>query len=147
LVKVKPISIAKQKYVNNVRGKGPHYELGIRNPRENLVTAVEARKEAMYASLRDAIERDLIFGGLRRRGFDFWQRRTLDKGKERWERETQKRADDWESGWKPFFDVLAALILPPKRMKGDAAGIAERVVSVVQALIRKKHELRGAAGG
>ena len=129
-----------------MRNAGPHYDLGIRNPRENLVVAVEARKQAMYDSLRDAIEKDLIFGGLKRVGHEKWQNHAIDKGTKRWGEETPKRADNWESGFKPYADALSAVVLPPKRRKGDPANITERAGAVVQALIRKKHELRGAAG-
>jgi len=146
VVKVRSLHVAKTKWKNNVRNAGPHYDLGIRNPRENLVTAVEARKEAMYASLRDAIDKDLIFGGLKRAGHEKWQSRAIDKGTKRWGEETPKRADDWESGFKPYADALNALSLPPKRKKGDPANISERVGAVVQALIRKREELRGVAG-
>jgi hypothetical protein len=144
VVKVRPLNIARRKFEEAVRRTGAFYELGVRNPRENLVTAVEARRQAMYESLRDAIEKDLIFGGLRRRGHDFWQRRALEKGVRRWGEETPRRVDDWEAGFKPFADALSALTLPPKRRKGDPANIIDRVGAVVQALIRKREELRGA---
>jgi hypothetical protein len=146
VVKVRPLHVGKTKWKDNVRNAGPHYDLGIRNPRENLVAAVEARKEAMYASLRDAIDKDLIFGGLKRAGHEKWQNRAIDKGTKRWSDETPKRADDWEFGFKPYADALSALSLSPKRRKGDPANISERVGSVVQALIRKKEELRGVTG-
>jgi hypothetical protein len=145
VVKVRPISIAKKKFEEAVKRAAPFYELGVKNPRENLVAAVEARKQAMYESLRDAIEKDLIFGGLKRRGHEFWQKRAVEKGARRWGDETPKRVDDWESGFKPFADTLSAVAMSPKRRKGDPANIAERVGAIVQALIRKKHELRGAA--
>jgi hypothetical protein len=145
VVKVRPISIARKKFEEAVKRAGPFYELGVKNPRENLVAAVEARKEAMYASLRDAIDRDLIFAGLKRRGHEYWQKRAAEKGARRWGDETSKRVDDWESGFKPFADALSAVALPAKRRKGDPANIAERVGAIVQALIRKKHELRGVA--
>jgi hypothetical protein len=143
MVKVKNLERAKKKFKEAVSRAGPFYEAGILDPREDLVKAVEERKEAMHESLKDAIENDLIFGGLKRRGFGFWQERARTKGAHRWKDETHKRDDDWKTGFDPYAGTLIALVLEKKGRKGDSANVVKRVGAVVDALVKKKRELRG----
>ena len=143
MVKVRSIARAKRKFEEATRRAGPFYEAGVLDPRAKWDEALLERKEAMYESLREAIEKDIIAGGIRRRKHEGWLERVKRKGRERWEKETPGSANIWETEWAPFAALLAALVLEKKGRKGDPANVMKRVGAVVQALIAKKRELRG----
>ncbi|MEM4497890.1 MAG: hypothetical protein QW692_03580 [Nitrososphaerota archaeon] len=147
MVKIKPLDRAKEKFRARTSVAGPDYEFGIKNPRTPWDAAFADAIERILEGLREAIEKGMILGGVKRRGHAYWSERAARKGPARWREETPKQADGWFSGFKPFGDSLAALVLERKRRKGDPANIDARVKPVVDALRKKKAEVRGVAAG
>ena len=80
MVKVRSLSIAKSRFKKRVSIAGPDYEVGVKNPKEPWDSAMEAVKEAIHEGLREAIDKDLIIGGVKRKGHTYWQKRTVSKG-------------------------------------------------------------------
>jgi hypothetical protein len=145
MVRIRPIDRAREKFRARVTVARPDYEFGIRNPRTRWDEAYEAAWERIKEGIMEALAKALFLGGVKRKGHGFWADRVSRKGPGRWADETPKAADVWFTGFKPFADVLAALMIGAKRRKGDPANIDNRVKPIVQALRSKKEELRGAA--
>jgi hypothetical protein len=144
MVKIKNLEQAKKVFKKRVEGAGPEYEFGIANPRERWDVGYEGAWERIKEGIREALEKALPLGGVKRKGHAFWQSRTLRKGPSRWKDETPKSDISWFDGFKVFADILASLVLEAKRRKGDPANIDNRVKPVVFALRKRKEELRGA---
>jgi hypothetical protein len=144
MVKIKNLEQARKVFKKRVEGAGPEYEFGITNPRERWDVGYESAIQRITEGIREAIEKGLLLGGVKRKGHGHWSLRTQRKGPSRWKDETPKSDGAWYDGFKPFADALAALVLEMKRRKGDPFNIDARTKPVVFTLRKRKEELRGA---
>jgi hypothetical protein len=145
VVKTRPIEALKEKFRKRVSAAGPDYEYGVKNPLRVWLEEFENAKEAIKAGMSAAAAEERFLMGAKRVGQRKWAENTARKGPGRWTAETPARADAWSSEFKHFADELSKLVLEPKGPKGDPANIDKRVKPVVEALVKKKKELRGLA--
>ena len=143
VIRVRSRERAKEKFRKRVEVAAPDYEYGVRNPRYDWLERFSAAADAIAEALRKAAEEKRHLAGAQRAGTKRWQDQTSRKGVPRWRDETPKAADLWRSAFEDFASELERLALSPRRPKGDPANIDLRVKPVVEALRRKKLELRG----
>jgi len=143
VIRVRSRERAKEKFRKRVEVAAPDYEFGVRNPRYDWLERFSSVVDAIAEALRRALEERRHLAGAQRAGTKKWQDRAARKGVPRWRDETPKAADNWRSAFEEFASELERLALPPKRPKGDPANVDLRVKPVIEALRRKKLELRG----
>ena len=143
MVKVRSLKIAREKFKKRTETSGPYYEAGTKSPKVPWSQAMEEVNEAIKDGLRNAIENDLILGGVKRVGDAGWSKPIEQKGIKNWREWTPKSDGDWETGYRPFAEELERITLEKRRPKGDPANVDNRVKPIVAALRKKKLALRG----
>ena len=143
VIRVRSRERAKEKFRKRVEVAAPDYEFGVKNPRYDWLERFSSVADAVAEALRRAVEEKRHLAGAQRAGSKKWQDNASRKGVPRWRDETPKAADSWRSAFEDFASELERLALAPRRPKGDPANVDLRVKPVVEALRRKKLELRG----
>lgn len=117
--------------------RAPDYESGVRSPRVDWQAATSAAEPAYQAGIQQAIAQKRYTKGVSARGTAGWQKKTIDKGMQRWGPGVQMAREDYERGFAPFAAVIERTTLPPRAAKGDPRNI-ERVAAVARALNQAK---------
>jgi len=113
------------------------YETGIKNPLENWETQTLGAEAAYEAGVSTAIAEKRFGKGVKKAGFDKWQRKAIEVGIERWPAGVRAAEADYEAGFSPYRDVIEKTTLPPRYPKGDARNI-DRVATLAKALHQAK---------
>ena len=113
------------------------YEQGVQNPSRDWKTATVGGNANWKAGIAAAANGDRFKKGVEKAGTDRWQRKTLDKGTQRWGPGVQGAADDYAAGYEPYRQTIAGLTLPPRYPAGDPRNI-QRVSAIATALHAKK---------
>jgi len=143
VIRVRSRERAREKFRRRTEIAAPDYEFGVKNPRYDWLERFSSVADSIAEALRKVAEEKRHLAGAQRAGSKKWQDNTSRKGVPRWRDETPKAADSWRSAFEDFASELERLALAPRRPRGDPANVDLRVKPVVDALRRKKLELRG----
>jgi len=113
------------------------YEAGVRAPRRDWMAATLAAESAHTAGMQAALADKRFAKGVKKSGTANWQQNAIEKGPSRYAQGVQLAAGKYESGFKPYADVIKRLVLPTRGPKGDPANI-QRVSVVATALHNAK---------
>jgi hypothetical protein len=144
VVKLRKFEDIVAKWAEVTPGRAPYYEKGIREPKKNWEEEAINAEGAWESGVTAAVTEKRFAGGVKKAGFATWQKKALALGVPRWPDGVRKARDDYSAGWKPYYDVLTALVLPERGAKGDPKNI-DRVRAIADALHKKKLELLKAA--
>lgn len=140
---IRPVSKLKEKFKKRVEAAGPDYEFGVKNPKRTWLEEFIAVAETIKEAIKAMAEEYRFKHGAERVGQKKWADNTGRKGPARWRDETPKRSDEWEKEWSPFKETIEALVFEAKKPRGDPANVDKRVKPIVDALVKKRKELRG----
>lgn len=119
------------------------YKDGVQTPRKDWAENTAAAKNAYNDGVQQAIAEDRFSQGVARAGTGKWQRKASSVGSQRWGPGVAAAQGDYESGFRPYRQVIESTQLPPRYAKGDPRNI-ERVAAMASAL----HEAKvGGVGG
>lgn len=137
MAKIKSISDIAEKFTRVTPMRAEDYRKGIASPRVDWAAATAAAEANYKDGVTAAAARGAFGKGVRTAGTAKWQRKALEKGPSRFSEGVQLAGPDYEAGFKPYHDVLSAIVLPPKAPKGDPRNI-QRVATVAAALRARK---------
>ena len=140
---IKSMDRIKAKWNERASVSGGAYADGIANPRADWATQAKAAESNYEKGVQAAISAKRFGKGVSRAGTAKWQKGATEKGTVRWAAGISGAVDAYETGFKPYRDVIASLTLPARGPKGDAANIT-RVSTVANALHAKKVAISGA---
>jgi len=132
-IKLRSIETIRDKWRNRATAAAPDYQFGVSNPLNDWQANALAAKDAWRAGVTDAAGRDAYGKGVAKTPTAFWQKRTLDLGVSRYPDGVSKSVDVYESNFKPYYDALSKIELPPRGARGDPKNL-ERVRVIVQTL-------------
>jgi hypothetical protein len=113
------------------------YKLGVQSPKRDWAEETKAAKDNWKAGIDAAAAKDLFTKGVEKAGTGKWKEKTLKKGPGRFAEGVYIAQPDYEKGFAPFREAIAAVDLGPRYPKRDPRNL-ERVKKVVNALIAKK---------
>jgi hypothetical protein len=116
------------------------YKLGIQSPRRDWEKETAAAAAIYKAGVDAAHAKGLFAKGVKRAGTKKWQSKALAKGPTRFAEGVYLAGDDYEAGFAPYREAIAACDLGPRFPKRDPRNI-DRVRKVVEAMIAKKLSL------
>jgi len=119
------------------------YEEGVRNPVGNWAAATVAANDAWKQGVQAAVSRDGFSKGVTRAGNAAWQKGAVEKGPTRWSQGVSLGQDAYTTGFAPYREAIARVVLPPGGPRRDPRNLA-RVKAVVDALIAVKVSRQGA---
>ena len=135
--KIKDISAISQKWARVPPQRTPDFEAGVKNPSKDWAQNTAAANDRYKAGVTAAANANRFQKGVQKAGTSKWQEKTIAKGVERWGPGVASASADFESGFKPYHDVIESTNLPPKFPKGDPRNI-QRVAAIATALHNKK---------
>ena len=135
--KVRSASDIAEKWGRVTPARTEDYEKGVRQPKKDWAERTK-ESEGIY---KEAVVRAANEGrygkGVDKAGTEKWQRKTIDKGVDRWGPGVSLAEKDFESGFAPYRDVIERTDIGPRYPKGDPRNI-QRVAKLATALHEKK---------
>lgn len=138
---IRPIDSSSDKWVRRSSVAAPDYTQGVENPRRPWADAAAAADQNYRQGVTQAAQAGRFGQGVRAAGNDKWRNAAISKGPNRFTEGVSLARDEWESGFRPFQDAIAALSLPARGPKGSPQNIQR--VSAVANTMRQLFERRG----
>ena len=137
MAEIKSMSAIRDKWTRVTPGRVDDFKLGIQNPKRDWQAETEAAKDTWKAGVDQAAAKDLFAKGVAKAGTKKWQDKALKVGPGRFAEGVFIAGPDYEKGFKPYHDAIAAVDLGPRFPRRDPRNL-ERVKRVVDALIAQK---------
>lgn len=137
MAEIKSLAAIRDKWTRVTPGRTEDYKLGIQNPRRDWEEETLIAKGNWKAGIDAAAAKDLFAKGVREAGTGKWKEKALKKGPGRFAEGVYIAGDDYERGFKPFREAIAAVDLGPRFPRRDPRNL-ERVKRVVDALVAAK---------
>jgi len=137
MAEIRSLASIRDKWVRVTPLRQEDYKLGVENPRrdwaEEALDAVDIYKQGVDA----AHAKGLYAKGIREAGTAKWKTHSLKKGPGRFAEGVYLAGPDYEKGFAPYREAIAAVDIGPRYPKRDPRNI-ERVRKIVDALVAKK---------
>ena len=137
MAEIKSMSAIRDKWTRVTPGRVDDFKLGIQNPKRDWQAETEAAKDTWKAGVDQAAAKDLFAKGVAKAGTKKWQDKALKVGPGRFAEGVFIAGPDYEKGFKPYHDAIAAVDLGPRVPRRDPRNL-ERVKRVVDALVAQK---------
>jgi len=140
-IPIKRLEDIAKKWAKVTPEREEYYESGVATTPKNWAEITIAAADTWHDAVKADVAKRLFAYKVKTRGTEGWRSRTLAK-KDRWGPGIRIGEDEYMMKFKPFYETIAALELPPKRPAGDVRNY-ERSKVVGMALRKKKEELAG----
>lgn len=137
MANIKPTDRIAEKWARVTPQRTQDYTDGIESPRRPWAEATAAAEETYKQGVTQAANKGRFAKGVRATGNDGWQRRTREKGPQRFAEGVALAQPDYAAGFAPFAATIASTTLPPRYPKGDPRNYA-RVQAIGTALASKR---------
>lgn len=137
MAEIRGMSKIREKWTRVTPMRSEDFRLGVASPRRDWATQAAAQKETWKAAITEAATKGMYEKGIAAVGTAKWQEKALQKGPGRFAEGVMTAGPDFEKGFQPYADVIAATSLPPRFPKGDPRNV-ERVRVISAALRAKK---------
>lgn len=121
--KVPDIGRVASKYLANASVAGPSYADGVQNPKEDWQRATQAAAENYKLATQKAIAENRFSKGVSKVSSDEQIQASIQKGTPRYGQGIALAGPAYTEGMAPVLAVTAAIVLQPKKPKGDIANI------------------------
>lgn len=142
MANVKDISKSADKWQRRAAVAGQDYQQGVQNPRTSWAAASQAAETNYKAGVVAAANAGRFGVGVKRAGDEGWRNGALSKGPSRFAEGVSLAVGDWQRGFQPYQEGIAALSLPARGPRGSAQNLA-RVAAVAQLNRQIKERLMG----
>lgn len=137
MAEIKSLAAIRDKWQRVTPGRTADYKLGIQHPRRDWAEEAKAGKDNWKAGVDAAHNMNLYEKGVDEAGTSKWRERSLKKGPGRFAEGVYMAGPDYEKGFAPYREAIAAVDLGPRFPKRDPRNL-DRVRLIVEALIAKK---------
>lgn len=139
---IRSVDLIAKKWAEVTPRRADSYAEGIANPRRSWKAGAMAAESSYEEGVRDAISRKAFGKGVAKAGDAKWSRKATVNGIRNWGPGVAEARGDYEAGFAPYRDAIAAVKLSPRYARRDPRNI-KRVEDVVKALVAKKLSLMG----
>jgi hypothetical protein len=126
-----------KRWVDRASIASEEYKQGVQNPRKDWAQATAAAADNQALGAQAAIADGRFAKGVTKAGTNKWRDKAISQGATRFVQGVQGSQPDYETGIKPYLDVIEATTLPTRYNKGDPRNL-ERVRVLNVALRNKK---------
>ena len=137
MAEIKSLSDIREKWTRVTPGRVEDYKRGVQNPRRDWEAETKASAGNWKAGVDAAHAKGLFGKGVAEAGTGKWKDKTLKKGPGRFSEGVYIAGPDYEKGFAPYREAIAAVDLGPRFPKRDPRNL-ERVKRIVDALVQKK---------
>lgn len=139
---IRSIDSISKKWAEVTPMRAADYQAGIENPRRSWASATVNAEGSYEDGVRQAIGRKAFGKGVKKAGDAKWQRKSLTRGVANWGPGVADAEGDFNAGFAPYREAIAAVKLPPRYARRDPRNLA-RVKAINDALIAKYESLHG----
>jgi hypothetical protein len=139
MAEIKSMTAIRDKWTRVTPMRTEDYKIGVQNPKRDWADATEAQEDVWKMAITEAAAKGMFGKGVRSAGTNKWREGALTKGPGRFAEGVMVAGPDYEKGFRPYAEVIAATDLPPRFPKGDPRNI-QRVSVLATALRKKKME-------
>jgi hypothetical protein len=118
-IPLRPLDQIKTKWKNRASAATPDYTAGVSAPLRDWASNAAAAAPAWKQGVTDAAGRDAFTKGVKRVGTAKWQAKATTLGARRFPEGVAAAEPDYESGFKPYYEALGKIELPPRGPRGD----------------------------
>lgn len=129
-----------RKWAEVTPGRAAQYEAGVRNPVRDYAAGAVAANEAWKGGVQAAVAGDRFKRGVTKAGTAKWQDRALKLGPARYGPGVTIAQPDFEAGFAPYREAIAATVLPPRGPRRSPQNL-QRVNAMVAAISARKEAL------
>lgn len=137
MAEIRPLSMIRDKWTRVTPQRMEDYKIGIQNPRRDWAEEAGAAADTYKAGVDAAHAKGMFKKGVDEAGTQKWKDRAIKKGPGRFAEGVYIAGPDYEKGFAPYREAIAAVDIGPRFPKRDPRNI-DRVRKVVDALIAKK---------
>lgn len=137
MAEIKSLSKVSSKWTRVTPGRQDDYKDGINNPRRDWATQASAGEGNYKAGVDAAQAKGMFKKGVEKAGSAKWKAKALAKGPGRFAEGVYGAGADYEAGFKPYHDAIAAANLGPRFPRRDPRNL-QRVTTVVNAITAVK---------
>lgn len=137
MANIKPTDRIAEKWARVTPQRQQDYIEGIENPRRPWAEATAAAEQSYKDGVTQAATKGRFARGVRATGNEGWQRKTRDKGPQRFQEGVTIAQPDYAAGFAPYAQVIQSTTLPPRYAKGDPRNY-QRVQAMGTALASKR---------
>ena len=137
MAEIKSLAAIKEKWMRVTPQRTEDYSKGIASPKRDWATEAVAAKANWKAGIDAAAAKDLYAKGVNQAGTPKWKSKSLSLGPGRFAEGVYQAGPDYEKGFAPYREAIAAVDLGPKFPRRDPRNL-DRVKRVVTALIEAK---------
>jgi len=137
MAEIKSMAAIRDKWTRVTPGRVDDFKLGVQNPKRDWEAEATASKETWKAGVDAAAAKDLFAKGIAKAGTKKWQDKALKVGPGRFAEGVYIAGPDYEKGFAPYRNAIAAVDLGPRFPRRDPRNL-ERVKRVVDALVAEK---------
>lgn len=129
-----------KKWADVTPGRAAQYEQGVRNPVRDYAANAQAANDAWKGGVQAAVTGDRFKRGVAKAGTAKWQDRAAKLGPGRFGSGVQAAQGDYEAGFAPYREAIAAAALPPRGPRRSPQNL-QRVTAMVNAVAARKEAL------
>ena len=137
MAEIKSLSAISEKWGRVTPQRQDDYKNGVANPKRDWMEETKAAKDNWKAGVDAAAAKDMFSKGVENAGTSKWKEKTLKKGPARFAEGVYMAQPDYEKGFAPYREAIAAADIGPRYPKRDPRNL-NRVKAIVDALIAKK---------
>lgn len=119
MAEIKPMNEIADKWATVTPQRSSEYKKGVMNPRRSWSQGAAAAKDSWAQGVAEAAADDRFATGVTEAGDSKWQRKAGSVGASRFGQGVQAAKGDYQAGFAPYAQVIAATDLPPRGAKGD----------------------------
>lgn len=137
---IKPLDRTAAKWATVTPQRANEYREGVQSPRVDWADATRAAADNYATGVQAAVTENSFTKGVDRAGTSKWKRGATTKGVQRWGPGIQLAQADYQAGFAPYHEAIAALNLPPRFPRRDPRNL-ERVRAIAEAMMEVKRRL------
>ena len=137
MAQIKATDQIAEKWARVTPQRAQDYTQGIEPPRRPWADATAAAEQTYKDGVTQAANKGRFARGVRATGNDGWQRKTREKGPQRFSEGVALAQPDFAAGFAPYAQVISSTTLPPRFPKGDPRNY-QRVQAIGTALASKR---------
>ncbi len=134
---IRSIDFIAKKWADVTPQRSGDYAAGIDNPRRSWAKATAEAEKAYEDGVAKSIARKSFGKGVTKAGDEKWHRKASVNGVRNWGPGVAEAQGDYQAGFAPYRDAIAAVKLSPRYANRDPRNL-NRVKDVVDALVAKK---------
>jgi hypothetical protein len=137
MAEIKSLSNISEKWSRVTPQRQDDYKQGVSNPKRDWMEETKAAEANWKSGIDAAASKKMFSKGVEAAGTGKWKEKTLKKGPARFAEGVYIAQPDYEKGFAPYREAIAAADLGPRYPKRDPRNL-NRVKAIVDALVTKK---------